>query len=108
LRAAGHFECGAAGEGQQQHTTWVDAFEDQPCHPVRQRLGFAGAGPRSDQQRRHRTSSCTDAKSNSTTLRRVQPFEKRICRGHKAVSVPFLFHRTRIPSLVRPRNPARF
>ena len=47
LRAAGHFERGAAGKGQQQQTTRISASEDQPRHPVSQRLGFAGAGPRS-------------------------------------------------------------
>ena len=52
LCAAGHFERGAAGKGQQQQTTRISASEDQPCHPVRQRLGFSGAGSRSDQQRR--------------------------------------------------------
>jgi hypothetical protein len=48
LRAAGHFERGAAGKGQQQQTARIGASEDQPRHPVRQCLGFAGAGPRSD------------------------------------------------------------
>jgi hypothetical protein len=59
---------------------------------VRQRLGFAGASPRSDQQRRHWASFCTEAKSNSTALRRVQPLEQRVYGGRSTGSVPFLFH----------------
>jgi hypothetical protein len=107
LRAAGHFERGAAGKGQQQQTTRIGASEDQPRHPVRQRLGFAGAGPRSDQQRRHRPLFRTDAKGSGAALRRVQPLEKRVYGPSGAGNVPFLFHRNRITSPVPPRNPAR-
>src|SRR6516165_1478 len=106
LRAAGHFERGAAGKGQQQQTTRIGASEDQPSHPVRQRLGFAGAGPRSDQQRR-RPFLCVDTIGSSAALRRVQALEKRTYGPRGGDSVPFLFHRNRITSRVRPRNPAR-
>ena len=107
LRAAGHFERGAAGKGQQQQTTRIGASEDQPRHPVRQRLGFAGAGPRSDQQRRHRPRFPTDTIGSGAALRRVQPLEKRVYGPRGASSVPFPFHRNRITSPVRPCNPAR-
>src|SRR6202035_4789607 len=106
LRAAGHFERGAAGKGQQQQTTRTSASEGQPRHPVRQRLGFAGAGPRSDQQRR-RPLLCLDTIGSSAALRRVQPLEKHVYGPRGTGSVLFLFHRNRTTSSVRPRNPAR-
>ena len=95
LGAAGHFERGAAGKRQQQQTARVGASEDQPRHPVRQRLGFAGASPRSDQQRRPGPLVRTDAIGSSAALRRVQPLQKRVDGGRSAGSVPFLFHRNR-------------
>ena len=93
LRAAGHFERGAAGKGQQQQTTRIGASEDQPSHPVRQRLGFAGAGPRSDQQRR-RPFLCVDTIGSSAALRRVQALEKRIYGPRGGGSVPFLLQKS--------------
>ena len=39
--------------------------------------------------------------------RRVQPLEKHVYGRRGAGSVPFPFHRNRITSRVRPRNPAR-
>ena len=106
LRPAGHFERGAAGKGQQQQTTRIGALEDEPRHPVRQRLGFACAGPRSDQQRRLPL-LCLDTIGSSTALRWVQPLEKRIYGPRGGGNVLFPFHRNRITSPVRPRNPAR-
>ena len=52
----------------------------------------------------HRPLFRTDAKGSGAALRRVQPIEKRVNGGRRAGSVPFLFHRNRIPLRVRPRK----
>src|SRR5215510_2611782 len=91
LCAAGHFERGAAGKGQQQQTTRIGASEDQTRHPVRQRLGFAGAGSRRDQQRQWLFLS-VDTICSSAALRPVQPLEKRVYGTRGVGGVPFLFH----------------
>ncbi|MGA7264183.1 MAG: hypothetical protein WBX30_25300, partial [Stellaceae bacterium] len=62
---------------------------------VRQRLGFAGAGPRSDQQRR-RPLLCLDTIDSSAALRRVQPLEKHIYGQRSGGNVLFPFNRNRI------------
>ena len=93
LGATGHLERGAAGKRQQQQTARVGTSQNQPRDPVRQRLGFAGARPRRDQQRRHRCSFHTDAIGSGAALRRVQSLQKRVDGGRSAGSVPFLFHR---------------
>jgi len=108
LGATGHLERGAAGKRQQQQTARVGTSQNQPRDPVRQRLGFAGARPRRDQQRRHRSSFHTDAIGSGAALRRVQSLQKRVDGGRSAGSVPFLFHRNSITSPVRRRNPGRY
>jgi hypothetical protein len=84
----------------------IDPLGVDVIAPVSQRLGFAGAGPRSDQQRR-RPLLCLDTIGSSAALRRVQPLEKHVYGPSGAGSVLFLFHRNRITSRVRPPNPAK-
>jgi hypothetical protein len=49
----------------------IDSAEDQTRHPVRQRLGLAGASSRRYQQRRRDPVFRPDAINDRTPLRRV-------------------------------------
>jgi hypothetical protein len=79
------------GERQQQAAR-IDTAEDQPRHPVRQRLGLAGASSRRNQQRWRGSAILAVAISDSTPLRRVQPLQNRVGGRGGGDGVLFLFH----------------
>lgn len=70
--AAGHFERGAAREGQQQDTARIGALDHQIGDPVRQRAGLAGAGPRDHQQRAGRRGGTVGAVFDGFALRVIE------------------------------------
>src|SRR5262249_9672767 len=78
LRATRHLKCGAASESQQQQPARIDAAEDQARDPMCQRLGLAGTSSRRYQQRWRDSVILTNAKGDSTRLRRIHPLQNRV------------------------------